>query len=139
MKPSVLLFSILASAAALGDGHDEVHQALRERLESLTAPLSGNARLSIQVESLDDGARVYAQGGDELLNIASNTKLFTTAAALGTLGPDYQFTTEFFVDSLKRGKAGTLSVRGKGDPSLTTERLYGIAGALYHAGLREVG
>ncbi len=123
---------------ALAQTRGQEHQALRERLTAAAAPLAKMARVSLQVESLDDGDTVLAQGGEELLNIASNTKLFTAAAALATLGPDYTFTTELFADGLARGKATTLYVRGKGDPSLTTERLYGIAAELWHAGLREV-
>src|SRR5262249_3995885 len=46
---------------------------------------------------------------------------------------------EFLSDAeLSGGKLKNLFVRGKGDPSITTERLYGIVGELYHAGIREV-
>ena len=99
-----------------------------------------SARVSIHVQSLDDGTVIFTQNGDELLNPASNVKLFTAAAALGILGPDYRFETEFMLDDSPEGsRAKVLYVRGKGDPSITTERLYGIVGELFHAGLRDVG
>ncbi len=98
-----------------------------------------NARVSVQVRSLEDGAVVFSRDPDELLNPASNVKLFTAAAAISRLGPEYRFETEFLVDQeFKDGKARTLYVRGRGDPSITTERLYGIVSELVHAGLKEV-
>lgn len=99
-----------------------------------------NARISVDVRSLEDGSAVYSKDADELLNPASNVKLFTSAAALTALGVDYRFDTDFLTDAEldKDGKAKVLYVRGKGDPSITTERLYGIVGDLLHAGLKEV-
>jgi D-alanyl-D-alanine carboxypeptidase/D-alanyl-D-alanine-endopeptidase (penicillin-binding protein 4) len=99
-----------------------------------------SARVSLQVQSLDDGAVILSHNGDELLNPASNVKLFTAAASLAVLGPDYRFETEFLLDDgPQAGRSKALYIRGKGDPSITTERLYGIVTELFHAGLREVG
>lgn len=103
-----------------------------------------NARITVQIRSLDDGSVVFAQHADELLNPASNVKLFTAAAALARLGPDYRFDTEFLTDNeskdsiLKDGKVKVLYVRGKGDPTLTTERMYNAVSDLLHFGLKEV-
>ncbi len=98
-----------------------------------------NARVTVQVRSLDDGSVVFSRDPDELLNPASNVKLYTAAAALARLGPEYRFETEFLVDpEFKDGKAKTLYIRGRGDPTITTERLYGIVSELVHAGLKEV-
>jgi len=98
-----------------------------------------NARVTVQVRSLDDGSVVFSRDPDELLNPASNVKLYTAAAALARLGPEYRFETEFLVDpDFKDGKAKTLYIRGRGDPTITTERLYGIVSELVHAGLKEV-
>lgn len=99
-----------------------------------------NARVTVQVRSLDDGAVVFSRDPEELLNPASNVKLFTSATAISRLGIEYRFETEFLVDpDFKEGKAKTLYIRGRGDPSITTERLYGMVSELVHAGLKEVG
>ena len=99
-----------------------------------------SARVSLYVQSLDDGAVILSHNGDDLLNPASNVKLFTAAAALAVLGPDYRYETEFLLDdSPQAGRPRTLYIRGKGDPSITTERLYAIVSELFHGGLREVG
>jgi len=116
-------------------------EALKKALLDVVkrSPLD-SARVSIHVQSLDDGAVIFSHNGDDLLNPASNVKLFTAAAALAILGTDYRFETEFMLDDGPGGsRAKVLYVRGKGDPSITTERLFGIVGELFHAGLREVG
>ncbi len=137
LASSVLaLFTLISGAAAPSKADRE---ALKKALADVIArtPLK-SARTSIQVQSLDDGAVVFAQNADDLLNPASNVKLFTAAASLFKLGPEYRFETEFLIDA-EGGKPRTLYVRGRGDPSITTERLFNIVGELYHAGLREVG
>ena len=115
-------------------------EALRRAMQSVidSSPL-GTARVTVQVKSLDDGAVVFAQDADELLNPASNVKLYTAATALTQLGPEYRFETEFLTpQDFKDGKTKVLYIRGKGDPTITTERLYGMVSDLVHAGLVEV-
>jgi len=103
------------------------------------SPLA-SARTGIFVAKVENGEPVYARDPDVLLNPASNVKLVTTAAALARLGPEFRFSTEFFADQpTAGGEVPILYVRGGGDPSLVTERLWAIAGDLYHLGLRRVG
>ncbi len=116
--------------------------ALRAALDGLVerSTLAG-ARVGVAVISLDSGATLYAREADMLLNPASNVKLFTVAAALARLGPEYRFETEAWLDAagLSGGAPRALYLRGKGDPSLTTERLWALAGDLSHLGLKRVG
>ncbi|WNG33779.1 D-alanyl-D-alanine carboxypeptidase/D-alanyl-D-alanine-endopeptidase [Archangium violaceum] len=123
---------------------DDKKRAEREALKASLMqvlqrePLNAS-RVGVHMMSLDDGSVVFSHNADELLNPASNVKLVTSAAALVTLGPEYRFETEFLVETESDGvKTKTLYVRGKGDPSITTERLYGIVSDLFHTGLREV-
>jgi D-alanyl-D-alanine carboxypeptidase/D-alanyl-D-alanine-endopeptidase (penicillin-binding protein 4) len=98
-----------------------------------------SARAGILVARVDTGEVIFAHDPDALLNPASNVKLVTTAAALARLGPEFRFSTEFLVDGGARGEVKTLAVRGKGDPTLVTERLWAIAGDLWHLGVRRIG
>jgi D-alanyl-D-alanine carboxypeptidase/D-alanyl-D-alanine-endopeptidase (penicillin-binding protein 4) len=122
----------------------ELPTALSTALDDLTlnGPLA-EARVGVCVVSLDTGATLYARGADLLLNPASNVKLFTAAAALARLGPEYRFDTEVSTDAASAGLPGgvarTLYLRGKGDPSLVTERVHALAADLLHLGLRRVG
>src|SRR5271169_6645324 len=80
----------------------------------------------IDVVSLDTGDRIFALNEDKLFTPASNTKLFTTAAVLALIGPDYRFKTS--VESLgtvdKYGRLNSdLVVVGRGDPNLSGRTL----------------
>ncbi len=80
----------------------------------------------IEVVSLGTGETLYAQNGDKLFTPASNTKLFTTAAALALIGPDYKFrTTVETTGTLDRyGRLnGDLVLVGRGDPNLSGREL----------------
>jgi D-alanyl-D-alanine carboxypeptidase/D-alanyl-D-alanine-endopeptidase (penicillin-binding protein 4) len=130
------LCAAYTAAAAPSDRQD-----LRSAFDALLSqpPLTG-ARASVEVVSLDDGSVIYSRGAGDQLNPASNTKLVTAAAALLRLGPEFRFTTDFLADRVpdRRGHLHTLYVKGRGDPTLNTERLYGLAADLWHRGVRQV-
>jgi len=140
---TVLVSLAVAAQPKTAPSSAREREALVKALQSVidTTPLK-TARVSVQVRSLDDGTIIYSRDGEELLNPASNVKLFTAASALARLGPDFRFDTDFLTDpefkAGRDGKAKTLFVRGKGDPTLTTERLTGVVSDLLHAGLKEV-
>jgi D-alanyl-D-alanine carboxypeptidase/D-alanyl-D-alanine-endopeptidase (penicillin-binding protein 4) len=59
--------------------------------------------------------------------LASNMKLFTTAAALSKLGPEYRIPTKVFRDGPVDAKGvlhGSLYLQGGGDPALGTPNFY---------------
>ena len=89
--------------------------ALKKTLLELAqrAPFS-DARLGVQLVSLDDGSVVFSRDADALLNPASNVKLVTAAAALAKLGPEYRFDTEFLVEPgpTDRVRRSTSAARG---------------------------
>ncbi|QDE81035.1 D-alanyl-D-alanine carboxypeptidase/D-alanyl-D-alanine-endopeptidase [Myxococcus xanthus] len=145
LAASAIIFLSLSHAAHAAPASSE-KRADREALKSALlevlqrAPLKAS-RMGVLMQSLDDGTVVFSHNADELLNPASNVKLVTSAAALASLGPEFRYDTEFLVEPElgADGKVKTLYVRGKGDPSMTTERLWGIVAELWHAGVRDVG
>jgi D-alanyl-D-alanine carboxypeptidase/D-alanyl-D-alanine-endopeptidase (penicillin-binding protein 4) len=82
------------------------------------APSSG---VSISIAELETGAPVFEKNAATPETIASVTKMFSTAAALHFLGPDYKFKTTLW----RRGDVqdgllvGSLLVVGGGDPNIS--------------------
>jgi D-alanyl-D-alanine carboxypeptidase/D-alanyl-D-alanine-endopeptidase (penicillin-binding protein 4) len=138
---ALLSASVLAAPSPPAPNRAAEREALKKALVELAqrGPLK-QSRLGVQILSLDDGSVVWSKDAEALMNPASNVKLVTAAAALFRLGPEYRFDTEFLVEpGGSPDHVKTLWVRGKGDPSLSTERLYAIVSELQHLGLREVG
>src|SRR5229473_5787014 len=59
----------------------------------LSQPDLARGYWGIEITSLASGKVLYSLNPNKLLTPASNTKLFTTAAALALIGPDYKFRT----------------------------------------------
>jgi serine-type D-Ala-D-Ala carboxypeptidase/endopeptidase (penicillin-binding protein 4) len=91
-------------------------------------------RVGVAVISLDGGDDVVGFHSAEPLIPASVLKILTSYTALKELGPDYRFETELFAER----KSATLFLRGGGDPVLTSERLWGVAEDVHHAGIERV-
>ena len=80
------VFCLLLAAQLHAASHDPV----AKRIDTiLSAPDLARGFWGIEVVSLDSGKILYAHNADKLFTPASNTKLFTTAAALALIGPDY--------------------------------------------------
>jgi serine-type D-Ala-D-Ala carboxypeptidase/endopeptidase (penicillin-binding protein 4) len=103
------------------------HSSLSKRIESVLAtPDLERGFWGIEVVSLENGKSLYSQNADKLFTPASNTKLFTTAAALSLIGPDYTFRTTVETNGTldKYGRlTGDLILIGRGDPNLSGREL----------------
>lgn len=80
----------------------------------------------VDIEDLDTAEVLYSHEADRLFSPASNTKLFTTAAALALIGPNYRFRTT--IESAAPPDAsgrllGDLVLVGRGDPNLSGRAL----------------
>ena len=90
--------------------------------------------------ALKDGTEIFAKNPDLPLKPASNQKLFTSAAALALLKPDYVFPTVFYsTQPIRQGVLeGDLYIKGFGAPDLVGEFFWLMVQELYRQGLREV-
>ena len=79
----------------------------------------------IEVARLPDGKILYKRDANHLFHPASNMKLFTTAAALELVGPDFIFrtTVETGKSPDTAGRVGDLIFVGRGDPNLSNRVL----------------
>jgi serine-type D-Ala-D-Ala carboxypeptidase/endopeptidase (penicillin-binding protein 4) len=114
-----LLLVLLLPAAAQADLCDE----MRSRL----ARGGGGGASGLFVIDAESGKRVCGRAANRRLPLASNTKLFTTAAALSRFGPGYRIATHLLADGeVDRGGVlhGSLFLRGAGDPALGSRAFY---------------
>ena len=96
------------------------------------------ASAGIAVLDVDSG-RILAAHDEHLpLNPASNAKLYTTGAALATLHPEHRYETTLSGRVEGDAVVGPLSIRGFGDPSLTTADLWELVQELRSYGVRRV-
>jgi D-alanyl-D-alanine carboxypeptidase/D-alanyl-D-alanine-endopeptidase (penicillin-binding protein 4) len=66
----------------------------------------------------ENGNQIYDYQSNKGLSTASTMKIFTAAAALETLGKDYQYKTKIAFD-------GNLYITSNGDPTLGNDRFEG--------------
>ena len=99
-----------------------VGNTLEERLASLVnGKTAQSADTSIEVVEVDNGEVVAQRNAHLPLAPASNMKLFTTAAAIDLLHPDFEINTTVFI----RGNVdptgtltGDIKIVGRGDPTI---------------------
>ena len=91
-------------------------------LKALTEnPAILGAHSGVAVKSLTDDAYIFRSNDEKFFIPASNMKLFTTAAGLVLLGPEFRYTTSLYADGEIRDGLldGNLLIRGVGDPTLS--------------------
>ena len=133
------------------------HASLPSTIRSLLAdPKIEGAHFGISVTQLD-GTPIDALDDDKLFEPASNTKLFTTAAALDILGPKQTWKTTATVMAVSMGTTwakGDVLLRGEGDAFLsdrtvpynvktadappTLSKLDELAIQIAHSGLKKI-
>jgi D-alanyl-D-alanine carboxypeptidase/D-alanyl-D-alanine-endopeptidase (penicillin-binding protein 4) len=108
---------------------------LVERLEAaLEASGWAGDQWSVLVVSLDEGDTLFAHRPDAAVPPASNLKLFTVAAALDVLRPDYRYSTFLTATGPVEGGVlqGDLYVYGTGDPTIS-DRFFDSKTAVWEA------
>ncbi|WP_339367361.1 D-alanyl-D-alanine carboxypeptidase/D-alanyl-D-alanine endopeptidase, partial [Picosynechococcus sp. PCC 7002] len=88
----------------------------------LQRPEQQQTQWGIAIQDPQTDSLLFEHRADTFFVPASNQKLLTTAAALVSFGPNYQYQTPIYTV----GTAPNLEkliIRGVGDPSLTTEKL----------------
>lgn len=100
-------------------------ERVRRALASHDVP---GARVGVAVVDLASGREVFSQRAEEKFILASNAKLFSTAAAMSLLGEDYHFETRVMAGGDVEGGVlrGDLTLLGGGDPNISS-RFHGDA------------
>lgn len=93
----------------------------------------------VAIASTRTGEILYEYNAHRLFRPASNIKLFTTAAALSILGPDYELKTEvYFAQETESKAVPSIVLKGYGDPLLTEIHLDSLVRLIVSTGIREI-
>lgn len=99
-------------------------EELRSRIrEILSRPEFASSRIAAEVASLDTGRVLFEQDAEKWMQPASNMKLYTVAAALDRLTPDFRFVTSVYAPARPDASGtvrGDLIIYGRGDPTYAT-------------------
>jgi D-alanyl-D-alanine carboxypeptidase/D-alanyl-D-alanine-endopeptidase (penicillin-binding protein 4) len=104
-------------------------------------PTLAKAKVGIAITDLVTGEQLYVHDGDVQMNLASNTKLLTSTAALATLGNSFRWRTTVLAEVAPDDKgviAGDLYLRGRGDPLLSADALDELAAEVAASGVKRV-
>jgi D-alanyl-D-alanine carboxypeptidase/D-alanyl-D-alanine-endopeptidase (penicillin-binding protein 4) len=114
---------------------------LQQQLDTLLsdARFQGSS-VGLVVRDATTGETLYDRNGGTRLVPASNTKLFTSTAAMHTLGAGYRFHTDVLATApVKSGKLrGDLYLKGFGDPTTLEADYVALAKQVAKAGIKRI-
>ena len=107
---------------------------------ALKAAKIPESAVALYVQDVTQPTPALALNAEQGMNPASVIKLVTTYAALETLGPAYQWKTEFYANGAIKGDKldGDLIIKGYGDPKITLETFWLWLRDLRARGIREI-
>ena len=139
-----------ASSAVRSAATTKTLEELRARItDVLQKPELSSAIVGLKITSLDTGRTLFEQNAVKLLRPASNLKLYTVAAALDRLSPDYRFNTSVYAANRPDAAGilhGDLTIFGRGDPTIAArfsngdyfQRINELAARIAATGLKRV-
>ena len=138
-KIRILLLTVFLTKCTLWGEAVNIQKKISDFLVS--KKYSGNG-IGIVVKNVENDSCLVKINENELINPASVSKLVTGAAAFELLGPNFNFSTNVYLDN-KFGKDsgvinGNIYIRGGADPGFTAERLWLLVQHLYHNGVRKI-
>ncbi len=88
----------------------------------------------------NEGKTLYNLNGDQFKIPASLTKIPVAGAILDYFSPNYTFNTNLFIDKkpIDGVLSGNLYIKGDGDPSFTSERMWYLVNEFTRQGIKKV-
>ncbi len=124
------------------DSADPALSKLKRTIDGVISPSKLKyLEAGVYAYSLDKNQPLYEYNADQKLIPASVNKVFTAYTALKKLKPNATFKTYLYrTGSIKEGRLqGDLYLKGGGDPSFVSERLWMFVNEMMRSGIRTVG
>ncbi|WP_058535934.1 D-alanyl-D-alanine carboxypeptidase/D-alanyl-D-alanine endopeptidase [Legionella saoudiensis] len=115
--------------------------SIQNDVDALIKQINPNVNLGMVVIDLTSGETLYRRNADRFYIPASNMKLFSEAAALMVLGPDYHFTNQLSISSgmVQQGVLhGDIYLKLSGDPSFSRDDLKELLSSLNNWNIRAI-
>lgn len=125
MRRVSILFGLLLLALVLPVAAGAASSSCQQMRERLV--YGGGAASGLYVIDAETGKPACARAAKTPRILASNTKLFTTSAALSRFGPEYRIVTKLLTDGRIDAAGvlhGSLYLQGGGDPALGVPSFY---------------
>ncbi len=145
----VILFTGCSHHPYLLSKSDSISRLQNELDLIFSDPSLAHAECGVVIKSLATNEIIYFRNARKAFVPASNLKLFTAAAALLKLGPQYQFHTDLYMTGQIEQEGildGDLILSGAGDPTLgsklqtgeSTMAFENFADSLINRGIKEI-
>lgn len=123
------------------DSARSIESLVREIKNILNDKAVRKSKYAIGIYSLDTKKMLYEYGLDRLLTPASNTKLFTSFAALTSMGFDYRINTSVYTDGTVLNDTllkGNIYLVGHGDALLSVPDVDSLAVQIAETGIKAI-
>lgn len=132
---------IFICASIMNVGRADISKDLTLKITHMINSSLPDASVGVTVQDAATGDILYDYHGSKHFLPASTTKLFTTAAALKLLGPDYRYETALYYNQAVINNAeynGDIALKFTGDPSLQAVSLYSLLKKLSDAHIKVI-
>lgn len=132
---------ILSTLFLWSIGSVAIAASLQNPIDKIINQVDPNINMGMVVVDLNTGETLYQKNPSSAFVPASNMKLFSDAAALMALGPDYRFRSQLSTDAplLDEGVLkGAIYLHLPGDPSLTQQHIDQLLSQLMLWGVKRI-
>lgn len=115
--------------------------SIQNGIDKLINQVDPAINIGVEVIDLTTGQSIYTRNPNRAFIPASNMKLFSDAAALILLGPDYRFNNQLSTDASQLRKTvlkGNVYLHLPGDPSFSQQQLNGLLSSLKDLGIQQI-
>lgn len=114
---------------------------LENRISNVIKTLPSSTKASVYIIDATTGDEIFEKNIDKSMIPASNTKLFTTAAALYLMGPKYEFETKILTNNPKVNEGvleGDLFIKGFGHSTFDFKDFDSLVSLIAATGIKSI-
>lgn len=118
-----------------------VNAQIKNRIQTVLNRLPYSTKVSLFILNANTGKSIFEHRISQAMIPASNTKLFTTAAALDLMGSNHELTTKIFIDDndIENGIVkGNLYIKGFGHSTFNLNDLDALINAVSNFGITKI-